>query len=177
VMKVAIDGGTPTLLGARPSAAAEIAVDAANVYWSDLAGEIVKAGIAGGTDPVVLAKMDAAPDSIAIDATYIYWVNSFGYALARVSLAGGGQPEQVWPGGIATCAGTTAWTRTVAVDATGIYWTDLAGNVFAALPGQPARARVVANMGSSGLRGAADIVLDSTTVYWMNSLGVFRAAR
>ena len=34
-----------------------------------------------------------------------------------------------------------------------------------------------ANVGQQMLRGAADIVLDSRAVYWMNASGVFRAAK
>jgi hypothetical protein len=172
VKKVGLDGGTPTLLAAMGGT--ELAVDTANAYWSTLGGQIVKAGIAGGSDPVVLVPADATPDSIAIDATHVYWVNARDRTVMRVSLAGDGQPESLFaPGTIQTCSGTNGWARSVAVDATGVHWLDLAGNVFAGVPGQPDLTRVVANTGKAAFRGAAVIVLDSATVYWMNVLGVY----
>lgn len=176
VMKVGFDGGPPTMLAAGP-AAAEIVVDAENAYWSTLAGEIRKIGVAGGTDPVVLVPSQAAPDSIALDATHIYWVNRSDRAVTRVSIDGSGLPEPLFaPGTIKTCAGANVWARTVAVNATDVYWTDLAGNLFASVPGQPMRTRSVATVGASVLIGTADIVLDSTTVYWMTPTDIWKTS-
>ena len=177
VMKVGLDGGTPMMLAAGPAASATISA-AANVYWTTLSGEIRKIGVMGGADPVVLVASDAAPDSIAVDATHIYWVNQRDGKVMRISIDGSGQPESlVAPGTINTCVGTNIRARTVAVDTTGVYWTDLAGNLFAGVPGQPMRTRALTTVGASVLGGTADIVLDSTTVYWMTPIDIWKTAK
>jgi hypothetical protein len=130
IFKVAIEGGTPTLL-AMASTPIGIAVDSANVYWmnSDLGGAVTatleKVAIAGG-DPTMLATGFLSPEGLAVDATSAYWMSSKG--LMKVSTSGG-QPTTLATGNAVNDASG------VALDATSVYWTNgIEGPVVMKLP-------------------------------------------
>jgi hypothetical protein len=72
VMKLPLTAGAATTLAAQ-GVPFGIAVDAASVYWVDLAGTVMKAPLSGGT-PTTLAS-NQSPTHIAIDATSVYWTN------------------------------------------------------------------------------------------------------
>ena len=170
VMKSAFDGGAPTTLSPQPSVG-EIVVDAANVYWVGVdAGTIMKVATAPGVPPIVLASGQAGPISLALDGQqHLYWVNQATGIVMRTAIDGSGPPQPlIFPSSVKTCSGLNAQARSVAVDAMGVYWTDVAGNVFAALPGEPINGRVLAG----GSTAAFGIVLDATTVYWMTATDI-----
>jgi hypothetical protein len=175
VMKSAFDGGTPTTLTPQQSVG-EIVVDAANLYWVRVdAGTIMKVATAGGADPIVLASGQAGPISLALDGQqHLYWVNQAAGLVMRTAIDGSGPPQPLlFPSSVKTCNGLNAQARSVAVDAMGVYWTDVAGNVFAALPGEPMNGRLLAG----GWTAAFGIVLDATTVYWMTATDILKIAR
>lgn len=94
VMRAALADGSPVTLASGvtlpwglSSGYADIAVDAANVYfatgnWSadcnfPCSGAIMRVPIGGGT-PVTVVALQAAPFAIAINATSAYWISASG---------------------------------------------------------------------------------------------------
>jgi hypothetical protein len=89
VMQVPLEGGTPTALATKVLPTA-LALDAANLYWTDEAtGTVMKVPLAGGTPvPLVGSGTSGGFGSVAVDATDAYWwANQYG--LRKVPLAGG----------------------------------------------------------------------------------------
>jgi len=123
VVRVSSTGGTPTTLASGLAGPQRLAVDSANVYWTDYGdGSVMQCSVDGcGGTPLILASGQNLPTGVAIDATSVYWL-TFGTAantytdgaVMKVSI-GGSTPitlatRQVEPYGIA-------------VDATSVYWT------------------------------------------------------
>ncbi len=50
-----------------------IAVDAANVYWADNSGSVLRVPIGGGAVTTYAAKQKLPGGDVAVDATHIYW--------------------------------------------------------------------------------------------------------
>jgi sugar lactone lactonase YvrE len=166
VMKVPIEGGTPTTLANGQTAAQAIAVSANDVYWVTNydGGAVMKVPIAGGT-PITFAGgvyEDGAesyfPNDVVLDASNVYWTT--GREVYQAPLAGGDPVALL--GGV-----TRVDPGALAVDATDVYYAQR-------------------NMYSGGVRkvpigGGTDVGIDSTgatysvavdgsNIYWVNYL-------
>jgi hypothetical protein len=112
---------TPLAIGDVPY---EVAVDAANVYWTEQGsapgvGKVMKASNVDGAGATALATMQAGPQGIAIDATHVYWVNKDDGTVNKVPIAGGA---------VTVLAHGQAQPYDIVVDATHVYWTNYAGD-------------------------------------------------
>jgi hypothetical protein len=154
IMKVAIGGGTPVTLATKQDQPWGIAVDQANVYWTNNdGGNTLQLSLGGGT-PITLGTGSGLPHGIALDATTVYWGPRGEIIAAPI---GGGSSANLATGGSAN-----AWN--LVVTATEVYWVDPTGLV-GSLPkggGTP----VTLASGQSGPRALA---IDATTLYWGNS--------
>jgi hypothetical protein len=114
VGSVPIAGGTSTML-ASGQHAVWVAVDSANVYWTNdgaPSGSVRRVPIGGG--PVTtLADDQDGPSSIAVDGANVYWTNSNGGTVMRVATSGGA---------LTTLASGLTHPSGIAVDATSVYW-------------------------------------------------------
>jgi hypothetical protein len=138
-----------------------MAVDATNVYWSNLGfGSIKKVPLAGGT-VTTLATGQSSPYKVVVDANNVYWV-TYGTGktdgtVMSVPIAGGTPTTlasaQGSPTGIAVRGGYVYWA--VPLPGT-INRVPVAGGTIETL----ATSEALAN----------DIDVDDTSVYWLNRL-------
>jgi hypothetical protein len=127
VERVPKSGGTPQTLAFERTSEQGVAVDQANVYWTNTAGDVMKEAVDGG--PLVpLAFLQSNPFAVAVDATSIYWVGNDAAGSAGVfktSLDGG-----------AVTTVTSGWAYSIgfALDATSVYFTTYDGYVVRVTP-------------------------------------------
>jgi hypothetical protein len=143
-----------------------LAVDAKNVYWTDLGssgsgttqtGSVFSVPLDGGTI-VTLATGRPSPGGIAVDATDVYWVD-FGTVtppgdVMKVPL-GGGSPVT-----LATSSGNGT-PHQVAIDASNVYWTD-----FNAVWQVSKSGGTPMMLGSAQGELVSGVAVDSSSVYW-----------
>lgn len=94
IFEVPLDGGAPVTV--VPADAGDLAIDAANIYWTvsrpeTNGGAIMERSLAGG-DPIVLASTTRRPGAIAVDGESVYYtaVDQSGVGeIARVPIGGG----------------------------------------------------------------------------------------
>jgi len=147
-----VSGGTPTA----------IVVDATSLYFTDLAGTVMKAAL-NGDAPTVLASGQASPVAIAVDATSVYWVN-FGTAandgsIMKVAL-GGGTPV--------TLASGQSYAWAIALDATSVYWANQGATSSDGTIMQVALGGGTPVTLASGQSNPDAIAVDGANVYWAN---------
>lgn len=85
VFATALDGGTPRIL-AQAQLASGLALDEANVYWTDAGMGAVAYVPKSGGPSVVLAASQNGPRAIALDAPYVYVATAD--AIIRIRQAG-----------------------------------------------------------------------------------------
>ena len=117
IMKVPLNGGTPTVIVPAVSGAFGMSVDSASVYFtsgSASAGtiSIVKAPLSGGAASTLATGQSA--QSLAVDAANVYWANAMNGAIMKVPL-GGGAPV--------TLASTQGAAEAISIDGTNAYVT------------------------------------------------------
>lgn len=113
-------GGTATTLATARDVAAGLAIDEANVYWSDSSdpvSPIMRTPKAGGPS-VTLASHQLGATGFATDGHDVYWtIDETAGAVVKVAVDGGS---------VITLASATS-PGAIAVDETGVYWAELQG--------------------------------------------------
>jgi hypothetical protein len=148
-------GGQPTVLASGLAHPTTMAVDTANVYWTDDNGAVMRLSADGGT-PITLATGQSA-SAIAIEGSNLYLANDDG-TINQVPVSGG--PVLTLASGQNNPAG-------IAVDSAAIYWSSYGDGTIA---------KVAIDGGSPVLLASAQsrplaIAVDSTNVYFTNDHG------
>ena len=158
VMKVAIDGGAPTVLSAATSPWA-IVVRESSVYFTD--GDDVMMVPAAGGNAVPLATAQEFPFSLAVDATNLYWSSGRGAgAIVKLPL----------PGGTPTTLASGTGLARIAVDATNVYFTS--PNPSAPNDGTVVRVPIAGGATTTLVNGQSSpegIAVDGHSVYWVDT--------
>jgi sugar lactone lactonase YvrE len=137
-----------------------IALDSANVYWTNYDGGTVMKVSLDGTTMTTLATGGGIPYGIAVDSTNVYWVDANGNgALWSVPLNGG-------TGVLLAAGGVRSQYRAVSVDSTRVYWEDEdnPGGIFAASPDGGARTMIARG---DYANSTCHLALDRNNVYWL----------
>ena len=154
VMRVPLTGGTASAVVTGTSASA-VAVDDANVYWSDLLAGTLSAVPKGGGAATVLASGQSGVQEIALDATQVYWLtnDSAGIAWLRTVPKSGGTPTKLAE---YECTG-----RSFALHGGFVYWT-CGGNVMRT----PVAGGATTTLALEQASFEGQLAVDDTAVYW-----------
>ncbi|HKP59389.1 MAG TPA: DUF5050 domain-containing protein [Polyangiales bacterium] len=88
VTKLAVTGGTPTVLAMEQFARAFV-FSAGYLYWTASNGSVTKMSANGGTLTTLSSGAKDSVSEIAVDAKYVYWYDVPRSAIVRVPVAGG----------------------------------------------------------------------------------------
>jgi hypothetical protein len=147
-----------------------LAVDAANVYWTNDDGTVMQCPLDGcGSSPIVLASEQPGPNGITVNATTVFWANyNFQNPSAVVACAIGGC------GDAPTVVADNQTPYDVAVDATNVYWTNFNDNsvYVCAIDGCADTPTLITNA-----MDAWSIAVDGAAVYWSENTGAGRIER
>jgi hypothetical protein len=159
-------GATTTLAsGGYPY---EVALDDANVYWTDNDGPIWKVAKTGGS-PIKLADQTTVnsfqPMGIAVDGANVYFDTSDG-KIWQVSKACGGAPLL-----LASDAGNEPWG--LAVDEAAVYYASQQNGTVESVP---IGGGCVTTLGSAS-GGATGVAVDATSVYFTAAAGVYAVSK
>jgi len=158
VMKVPVGGGTAITLAADQGGPFGIAVNARNVYWTNIGdGTVMRVPLAGGA-PTMVASGQRNPAQIALDATSIYWTTDIAVLKAPLE---GGPPVRVTSANSALLD-----VAPVIMDGT-VYWLDASGLASTTFDGS--RRPTV-----SLVPDAFGFALSGADVYWIHGGSPFR---
>jgi hypothetical protein len=154
VWKAPIGGGTAgTRLATGQGYLQGIAVDTANVYYSDSNGTVRKVPIAGGT-PTALATGVSSPFGVAVDFYNVYWTSTTG--IYKQSLTAPFATTMIQP----VMTGSTPFSLTI--DTLRAYWGDNGG--YGVMQGSLSGGGAVTLKSPAG--SVAGIAVDTSNVYW-----------
>lgn len=158
INKIPNGGGALTTLASGLKGPQAIAIDAATIYWVEVANSISGAGavksvpIAGGL-VTTLASGLSGSKYIAIDAGSVYYWQEYG-TLAKVAKAGGQSPTVIVAG--------MSGTKPMVVDGTNVYWANASfGGPLMKTSINGGNITVVA----TGVTSPTSIVVDATNIY------------
>jgi hypothetical protein len=156
VLKVPIDGGSPTIIESGKDGGANnpigIAVDSTSVYWSNNASAIMKAPLGGGTPTQIATGF--AP--LVVNTTNIYFTDPSTTIVMKTPLGGGTSTT------LATPPAPYGWgaISAMAVDGISVYFTTENGVMKV-----PVGGGAVTTMAS--VLSPTGIAVDATSVYWI----------
>lgn len=109
----------PIVLASGQGGAFGIALDANNVYWTNLSSGEIRACAKSGCNntPTTLASNQQTPYAVATDGSNVFWTSYQGAAVRFCAVGGcGGTPT--------TLAGNQTGALGVALDSSNVYWTN-----------------------------------------------------
>ena len=159
IRKVPKAGGTVTTIVAGLNSVYRLTLDANNIYWTDIAGGLIQSIPKTGGSPTTLATDPSAPGGIAVDSQNVYWTEMVVPGNVVAAPIGGGP---------VTYLGLAVNTPGLATDGTFVYWTESAYAVGQVNSNYIGKGSIPSTL-ASGLFAPYDLVMDSTSVYWVDS--------
>jgi hypothetical protein len=152
VLTMPASGGVATTIATGQYVPLAVAVDSANVYWSDNGGSAIMTMPIGGVTPTTLVSGTLGPSNVALNATSVFWISGEG-SIVSVPL-GGGFPS--------TLASRLRSPCDLTVDDAFVYWTDVVDGTISRVRVGGGPATVL--LGQQPYAWA--ITMDATSVYW-----------
>jgi sugar lactone lactonase YvrE len=128
-----------------------IAVDAHELYWTDLLTGVMRISLPMGT-PTMVAMADT-PQAVALDSGHVYWTAT--NTLSRAPLMGGAAAPL-------SSAGLKSGTWALATDGSNVYWADQGSGTLQSMPVGGGTSTVL----DMGLIAPDGVVVDDTYVYY-----------
>jgi hypothetical protein len=170
VMRTPLIGGASLAIASEQPAPSAIAIDSANVYWTNMHDwSLRRVGINGGdVTQVDTANTDA--NGVAVNTAYVYWTSYFGGAVMRAPIGGGA--AQVF-------ASSQLHASRVCLRDDNVYWTNNSDSsqIPSSVMMAPASGGVPTQLATSA--GAVNIAVDDVAVYWTDpasGAGVWKVA-
>ena len=169
VDRIPISGGAVVTLASGLNGPQTIAVDAAHVYWTEVAnfstgeGKIKRVPVGGGTVTALITGLTGS-QNIAKDASTVYFWAGYG-SMATIPVGGAtaGNPM------VGIASGMNG-TPPLAIDAASVYWFE---NVYGGTLKKLNKSSLNVSVLTSGLSNAQWIAVDDKNIYWMEG-DVFR---
>jgi len=160
ITQPSVDGGTclagkcPVVLAGCQDTPYDIATDGTNVYWTNLAGTVMKCAVDGcDLKPTTFASDQQNPTGIALTGVSLAWLSGGLGSVLACPLTGcdqGPTSLAAFPGGIG-----------LAADADGLYWTQFGPDAIRAIQLSGGDAETIASATSPGW-----IAVDESALYW-----------
>jgi hypothetical protein len=162
LMKLPLDGGTPTSLSQFPGNAYQLVISPTQAYWSEYASDrIYSAPLAGGAPTLFFYDSNYYIAGIAIDKTYVYYTEESGLGPVGAIPFDGGTPKLL---------ATNNGTESAVSDGVNVYFTSANGDP-PLYDGAVLRVPVTGGTPITIATGGApdSIAIDETSVYWASS--------
>ena len=160
-----------------------IAVDAANVYWTEASGNVMQAPLGGGT-PFTLASGQPGPTGIAVQGGSVYWLDlgsassSSDAAINTVPVGGGAIVTLAHQ--VAGCdIGAGGEPNVIAVDSTSVYYSaspshgSSSASQVLSVPLGGGTPTVLAS--DPEALGISSIAIDATRVYYVTNNALIKS--
>jgi hypothetical protein len=139
-----------------------VAVDAAHVYWANVAGTIGRADLNGDKPDQDFIDTTALPCGLSVDGSHLYWASSGDGTIGRANLDGTGVNESFISGASRPCG--------VAVDAAHLYW---ANDTATGTIGRANLEGTVVNQSFiTGATFPCGVAVDAAHLYWANDTAI-----
>jgi hypothetical protein len=155
LLRTSLDGGTLVTLAQEPAAAAFVAVDTTNVYWTVFDGVLAMSKDGGA--PSTLASGPQNFAGVAADGTSVYWSAANTGTVVRYAIDGGS---------IETLATLQDQPVGVALDTDSVYWSNLGMTAGAGSIVRVSKAGGTTSTLAAVTPSSAGIAVNGDRVYW-----------
>jgi hypothetical protein len=138
-----------------------LAIEGADLYWTDGQDNAVLTVAKGGGAPTTLASGLQNPGRIAVDGTGVYFVDAQNTAIESIALDGG-TPTTLASFPDCSISG-------LAIDTTTVYWSDLILNAILSVPKAGGAPVTLFQETGSSVHAISSLAIDDASIYWLDS--------
>gem|GEM_PF-6968302 len=175
-----IGGGGASFVQSAVPVMNNFSLSTSEIVWSQMAGStpgsLNQASLNTFSPALVAGGIYGEPNAVASDGTYVYFTTNSPFNLNRIPVAGGTAIVLANDPGV----GTTCYLSALTIDATDAYWISFCpGNLPASTIRKVSLSGGAVTTLVTGLQSGSlfptTILLDLTTLYWSDALGVYKA--